>query len=162
MLYLVRHAKAGSRRDWDGDDRDRPLSEAGCRQAEQIAEQLAGPASKRSVRALRTSPNLLRSSPYLRCQQTLEPLARRLGQEVEIDERLAEGTPVEIVLQLLGEEPDGTVLCSHGDVIPETISALHRRGCRLRGEPDWRKATVWVVDRRDGEFLEAHVWAPPS
>ena len=38
MLYLVRHAKAGSSHDFTGDDRLRPLSPAGRRQAKALAD----------------------------------------------------------------------------------------------------------------------------
>ncbi len=57
--------------------------------------------------------------------------------------------------------PDGSVLCSHGDVIPDTINALQRRGCRFMGEPQWGKASVWVLTRENGEIVEATAWAPP-
>ena len=40
MLFLVRHAKAGSRTDWDADDFARPLTGKGRRQAAAIAERL--------------------------------------------------------------------------------------------------------------------------
>lgn len=155
MLFLVRHAKAGSRHDWEGDDHDRPLSKAGLRQAEALAARLGDPERRRNVSGLI-------SSSYLRCRETLGPLSAMTGVAVEVDERLAEGSSFESAIELLGEVPDEAVLCSHGDVIPETISALQRRGCLLRGEPDWRKATVWVLDRRGGEFVDAHVWAPPE
>ena len=41
MLYLVRHAKAGDRAAWKGDDRLRPLSKEGRRQADSLARLLA-------------------------------------------------------------------------------------------------------------------------
>ena len=82
MLYLVRHAKAGSRADWVGDDRLRPLTEGGCRQAEALAERLAPLVAAADAELV--------SSPYLRCVQTIEPLATRLGRSVRLDERLAE------------------------------------------------------------------------
>jgi 8-oxo-dGTP diphosphatase len=154
MLYLVRHAKAGSRHDWDGDDRARPLSRAGRRQADAIAARLAD--------RLDTTPATLLSSSYVRCRQTLAPLAARLAATIADEACLEEGSRFEDTVALLGEVPDGAVLCSHGDVIPEVIEALHRRGCRVRGEADWRKATVWLLDRRDGEFVDARVWPPPT
>ena len=86
------------------------------------------------------------SSPALRCVQSLEPLADRLAMKVEVDDRLVEGSALEDVLALVGEAADGTVLCSHGDVVPELIAALVRRGRKLVTEPDWRKATLWVLD----------------
>lgn len=151
-LYLVRHAKAGSRSDWRGADIERPLSKNGWRQAEAIADRLA----KRPIAALVTSP-------YVRCRQTLEPLAARVDLAIVTDHRLSEGGAFEGVLDLLAELVDGAVLCSHGDVVPDTMMALERRGCIIAGPPDWRKATVWMLDReRDGAISRAKVWSPPS
>lgn len=155
MLYLVRHAKAGSRSAWEGDDRDRPLSRAGAAQAAAIAERWSGPERL-------DPPSTLLSSDSLRCRQTLEPLAGLVGLDIGIDGRLREGTAFEGTVELLGEVPDGTVMCSHGDVIPDAIAALERRGCTVHGTADWRKGTVWAIDRRGGEFVGARVWSPPS
>jgi 8-oxo-dGTP diphosphatase len=151
MLYLVRHAKAGSRSEWKSDDHLRPLSSKGRTQSDLLAARLAPLASGELV-----------SSPYLRCIETLQPLAARIDGAVRADDRLAEDTGFEGALALLGELPDGSVLCSHGDVIPETIGALQRRGCRIVTQPDWRKASVWVITRDpDGVFAEAAAWPPP-
>ena len=81
------------------------------------------------------------SSPYVRCVETLEPTAQLIGATVAIDECLAEGSSTSTVLELIRSLPDGTALCSHGDVIPDTIAALERRGCKFTSPPDWRKAT---------------------
>ena len=151
MLYLVRHAKAGSRSNWLGDDTERPLSANGKAQADALGRKLAKRAAGR-----------LLSSPYVRCVQTLEPLAHSLGTSVESDERLAEAQPFAPVIELLAALPDGSVLCSHGDVIPEVMAALERRGCRFDGEPDWRKATTWVLERDDGDIVSARCWPPPN
>ena len=94
------------------------------------------------------------SSPYVRCIQTLEPLGRRLGLDVVAEPRLAEGGTFEQTLELLDEAGDGAVLCSHGDVIPELIEALVRRGTELLTPPDWRKATIWVLDPPDGDGVD--------
>ncbi len=151
-VYFVRHAKAGSRSNWDGDDIDRPLSANGWHQARLVGAKLA-----------KRSPSALYSSPYLRCVQSLEPLAELCDLEIIADDRLAEGGSFEQVLILLAEAPDDAVLCSHGDVIPETIAALQRRGCRILNQPDWRKATVWRLERsRSGEFETARVTPPPA
>ncbi len=152
MLYLVRHAKAGERAAWRGDDRLRPLSKEGRRQADALARLLA-----------RHTTGELVSSPYERCVQTLHPLAAVLRLPVRDDARLAEGTGFEGALDLLAEVPDGSVLCSHGDLIPDTIGALQRRGCEIVGEPNWRKASVWVLQRNaDGQVVEATAWPPPD
>ena len=150
-LYLVRHAKAGERRLWTGDDLDRPLSKKGWKQSEALAKRLAG-----------RDPSILLSSPYVRCIETLEPLAKRLGTRVDVDKRLTEEEPVDPVIELLAEVPDGTVLCSHGDIIPATVLELESRGTALRTPVDWRKASVWVLKRnKRGEIVHATVWPPP-
>lgn len=150
--YLVRHAKAGRRHDWKGDDRERPLSGPGRRQAAALAERLA----ERFVTSLW-------SSPYRRCVQTLEPLGERTGLIVERDDRLAEGARVEHVMALLRDGGDGAVLCSHGDVVPEVVEALIRRGAAVASDPDWRKASIWVLEfDGDGTVLSVRAEPPPT
>ncbi len=150
-LYLVRHAKAGSRERWVGDDTLRPLSKAGWKQSHALADRLAD-----------LDPTLLVSSPYVRCRQTLQPLAERCGLVVHDDARLAEGEPFEAALALLGELPDRAVLCSHGDVIPDVMAALERRGTEITTPPDWRKGSIWVLDRDGERITSAAAWPPPE
>lgn len=149
-IYFVRHAKAGERRTWEHDDVDRPLSKEGWRQANQLAKRLAG-----------KQATTLHSSPYVRCVQTLEPLADRLGTTVTVDERLREGEPFEPVLDLLLEVGDGAVLCSHGDIIPDVVQALARRGMEVQTPADWRKASTWVLKRKGDHIAKGKVWPPP-
>jgi 8-oxo-dGTP diphosphatase len=151
VVYLVRHAKAGERRTWTGEDLERPLSKAGWKQAHALGKRLQKKGATDLV-----------SSPYLRCIQTLEPLATALRVPVLADERLLEDAGFEGALELLGEVADGAVLCSHGDVIPETLDALVRRGMEVRSRPDWRKGTVWVLKRNDGKITSGTVWPPPT
>ena len=151
FVYLVRHAKAGERRVWEGNDLERPLSKQGWRQAHAVSERLA-----------ERGASSLHSSPYLRCVQTLEPLADLLHTTVYIDDRLMEDRPFEPVLDLLAEVESGAVLCSHGDVIPATIAALVRRGMEVQSGADWRKATVWVLKRKGERITKGRVWPPPS
>jgi 8-oxo-dGTP diphosphatase len=154
VVYVVRHAKAGERRVWEADDELRPLSNKGWRQAEALAVRLGRRLGGRQVDLV--------SSPYVRCVQTLEPLAARLDGTITIDDRLAEAQPFEAVLDLLGDVTDGAVLCSHGDVIPETVQALVRRGMEVQGPPDWRKGTVWVLKRKGDLITKGKVWPPPA
>jgi len=151
-LYLVRHAKAGSRAEWVGDDTLRPLSKAGWKQAEALARRMH-----------RDATGDLYSSVYLRCIQTIEPLANRRRTKIVADERLSEGVGFEGALELLATLPKNSVLCSHGDIIPETIAALERRGCSFLSPPEWRKASVWLLERnRLGQIVTAKAWPPPN
>jgi 8-oxo-dGTP diphosphatase len=151
-IYFVRHAKAGDRSSWSGPDSERPLSKAGRQQAHKLGKRLGA-----------VGVTTLVSSPYVRCVETLEPLAERTGLSIDVDDRLTEGAPFEGVLELLDTLPGGAVLCSHGDVIPETIEALVRRGLDVQTPADWRKASVWVLKRnKHGSFTRAVVWGPPG
>ncbi len=150
-LYLVRHAKAGERRAWVGADFDRPLSKAGWKQAESIGKRLAKHGATGAV-----------SSPYVRCVQTLEPLAGRLDVGVKPDDRLLEGADLEGALDLIAEAAPGTTLCSHGDIIPAVIDALIRRGMQVQTPPDWRKSTIWVLHRNGTRVTKGKVWPPPT
>jgi 8-oxo-dGTP diphosphatase len=103
------------------------------------------------------------SSPFVRCRQTLEPLAKQLGVHVKKDDSLSEAKPFEPMLRLLESTPDGSVLCSHGDMIPDMIAGLQRRGCVITTAPHWKKGSVWVLERAgDGTFVTAESWPPPS
>ena len=104
---LLRHAAAGDREHWDGDDFHRPLDAKGRRQAAALVELLRPLGVRRVV-----------SSPYARCFQTVEPLAAALGLPLELDERLGEGEGL-AALALIQE--DGVVACTHGDVAHELV-----------------------------------------
>jgi 8-oxo-dGTP diphosphatase len=116
-VFLVRHATAGKRSKWQGDDRLRPLDERGRRQAEKLVEQL------RDARF----DNIL-SSPYVRCVQTVEPLAEERGLPVETDEALAEGRGAEAALALFRRTGSDLVACAHGDLVEELLGEKRRKG----------------------------------
>jgi phosphohistidine phosphatase SixA len=149
-LFLVRHAKAGSRSGWVGPDESRPLSKSGREQAQ---------AMKRAL-AEWPVPRIL-SSPYVRCVESVQPLATKLGLPVEPTPMLAEGHNTHAVIELLASLPEYSVLCSHGDIIPAVIEALERHGMAVQGEPDWRKGATWVIERDGDEFVRASVTPPP-
>jgi len=141
LAFLVRHGRAGRRAEWEGDDRRRPLDERGRRQAEGMAERLAGYPVARLV-----------SSPYDRCLQTLEPLARRLELPIEPRDELAEGEPAPPALALIrGLAGAMPVLSTHGDVV-----AL------LCGDDAPRKkGSTWVLEV-DGAAVTPARYLPPA
>jgi 8-oxo-dGTP diphosphatase len=114
---LVRHASAGDRREWDGDDRLRPLDAKGRGQAAELVDRI-GPLKVRRVV----------SSPYARCVETVEPLAEAHGLSVELDDRLAEGAG-QAAFALVQE--DGIVCCTHGDVAAELLGRGMKKGAAV-------------------------------
>ena len=140
-VYLVRHGSAGVRDDTNPDDDDRRLDSDGQLQARKLAEWLRHEPVTRIV-----------SSPYRRCTDTVEPLVEVLGIGLEIDERLAEGTPIEKSWELVSEVGSETVvLCSHGDVIPDIIRRAQLRGMHVPGKSGSSKGSAWTLRHWDGE-----------
>ena len=149
-VYLVRHAKAGRRKVWPGDDGLRPLSKAGRTQARALAQALADDGITRIV-----------SSPFVRCRETVEPLAQRIGLDVALADALAEGASLTDALRLVEKLSDENVaLCSHGDVLGELLHHYARAGVDL-DDDRLEKASVWVLDTADGVVRGARYLPPP-
>ena len=152
-LLLVRHAKAGSRHRWHGDDRDRPLSPPGRRQAEQLVARLDG-----------YRPGRVLSSPYLRCVQTVTPLARAWGTDVVVTPDLAEGATKEglRLARRLMDDDESAVLCTHGDIVPVILEAAADDGVDLGLAPVWPKASTWILHAEGNRWAQAEYLPPPS
>jgi 8-oxo-(d)GTP phosphatase len=116
LLLIVRHALAGHRKSWQGEDRIRPLDERGKRQATGLVEQLEGHAIDRIV-----------SSPATRCVQTVEPLAAARGLMVGARDELVEGQGA-AALERVARESGTGVLCVHGDVLEELCGETLPKG----------------------------------
>ena len=150
--YLVRHAKAGDRDDWEGDDRLRPLSRAGTRQAAELVDRLKDGAITSVL-----------SSPYLRCIQTVEPVARHFGLRVEQERRLAEGSGSEPVVRVIRERSGSNlVLCTHGDVIQEFLEHLLEEGVVSRKGIALEKGSTWALEEESGRIVKARYLPAPS
>ncbi len=153
LIFLVRHANAGDRATWTESDHSRPLSKRGHRQSAALAELLA-----------EFGVDQILSSPFVRCEQTVEPLAHAVGLTVELAGQLAEGTgstAAELIASTAGKN---VVMCSHGDVIPSILELLQRQGTVLKSDNgilDCKKASVWVVAVDNGFATEAH-YLPPA
>jgi phosphohistidine phosphatase SixA len=151
-LYLIRHAKAGSRSRWTADDRLRPLSKPGRGQAESLIRLFDG----RKV-------DVILSSPFVRCVETVQPLAIDRALPVVESEALSEGAPLTSVLELVAELADVTaVLCSHGDVIPMLVEHLEQEGMVVEGERDWRKGSTWILKRAGDRIVRGRSIATPA
>jgi 8-oxo-(d)GTP phosphatase len=133
-LLLIRHALAGHRDAWQGDDRIRPLDRRGRAQAEALIDALAEFELDRIV-----------SSPFLRCVQSVEPLAEARGLELELDDRLGAdrlNDVPHVLEQLAGQN---AAVCAHGDL-------------PWLGDRKFEKGSTWVLDAR----LEPIRYLPPA
>ena len=148
-VYLLRHARAGRRSAWKGDDELRPLSKVGRRQAAASVEVLADADIEQVV-----------SSPYVRCVQSLEALAKARGLDIDVVDELAEGAPVEDALRLF-EKVSGhpTVLCTHGDIVQALLTHFKANGVKV-GKLRMEKGSVWAFETRNGRVTKA-TYLPP-
>ena len=169
-LLLVRHARAGKRGEWNGPDQLRPLDQRGRDQAHRLAEVLP-----------LFAPTAVLSAQRTRCQETVRPLAERLGLPVLPAAALGEeefaaepqaGMAVVTSLLEARSGPGVTVVCSQGGAIPSILMAL---GVRWEGVPGaaangpdaalWppsAKGSVWALGGRPGALSADYYRAFPA
>lgn len=140
-LVVVRHASAGRRSVWKGDDSDRPLDKRGQRQAEALPALLC---AYRPVQVITANVE--------RCRQTVRPtvLAARLplAEEPLFSEDGFRAEPEAAVSRLVALAGAGapTVVCSQGKSIPGLLDGLcSELDGKLRGDPAIRKGGAWLV-----------------
>lgn len=140
-VLLVRHAKAGSRSQWDGDDDLRPLSSTGHDQAQRLARLLA-----------LFGPDRVHSAPPVRCRDTVAPLGLPVVDEPLLGESGYGADPAAGLARFreLAAVPGVTVLCSQGGVIPDVVGTLTGRD-----DVSSRKASTWVLTFAGGGLLSA-------
>jgi len=171
-LLLVRHARAGARGSGPS-DLERPLDERGRAQADALPALLGPllgplldpqpgpqPGAPGPAPAGRTVD--VRTSPALRCIQTVAPLAETLGVPLTIDDALLEGCDVRVLHDRIAGLERPTVWSSHGDVIPELLTMLARRGLDLGAAPTCRKGSTWVIEIVGGRASSARALPPPA
>ena len=121
-LVLLRHAQAIKRKEWDGKDTNRPLSEGGRAQADRLVEVLAA-----------VGVNRIFSSDAERCTSTVSPYAETIGRPIhlypEISERGYEADPsgLEGLSGKVWKPGKITVVSSHRPVLPALAKELGLR-----------------------------------
>ncbi len=155
-IVLVRHARAGRRDDYSGDDAMRPLDGKGRKQAQALIGELSA-----------FAPDAVHSAPLERCRATVAPLAEKLGRAVFFEPVLAEdafrddpaGARRRLV-ELAAERIEGeTILvCSQGGVIPGVVKSLAGRSDVPIGEVGTPKAAYWYLsfDKRRMVQADSH------
>ena len=152
MILLVRHGSAGDRESWVDDDSQRPLDQKGRHQADGLVGIFA---PYRITQIL--------SSRYLRCVQTVEPLAEARGITVHEVKWLEEARDPDYALrQLLQCQGEGLVACSHGDVIAGILLTLTDSVEAIGASPAMKKGSTWCLDTHQGKVVNATYLDVPS
>ena len=155
-VLLVRHAMAGSSSDWVGADKTRPLDETGWAQAEELVRLLS-----------RFEVETIISADFLRCTQTVEPLASAIGLVIKEDELFSElGYPTQEHETLnrvrdLGASLDTTVVCSQGDVIPDLLERLAMEDHVDLPDGATKKGSAWALNFEGRKLFSAEYFPPP-
>jgi 8-oxo-dGTP pyrophosphatase MutT (NUDIX family) len=140
LVLLVRHAKAGKRSEWDGDDDLRPLSSAGWKQAKALQSLLP-----------LWAPARVHSAPRVRCVDTVRGVAEDLAVELSEEARLSEEgywpDPDAGLVRLLevAALEGRAVVSSQGGVIPSVVQSLTEMGGLRLDEFPCKKGSVWVL-----------------
>lgn len=122
-VLLTRHAKAEDRKGWPGQEASRPLTPLGAGQAYALQKELAAYA-----------PVRLYSSPWLRCQQTMEPYSLSTGLSVtpvpSQTEDACAADPrktwdeLQALLRDLSAQHESAAICMHRPVIGAMLNHL--------------------------------------
>jgi len=145
VIVLLRHAKAGRRTQWQGDDRLRPLDKAGRLQARELPAFLSA-----------FTPVSVVSADRVRCVQTLEPFAVATGMDLAIspafsdESYLDDPEATQNELLALAKSLPAAVVCSQGIAVPGLVTDL-------TGLEDTRarKGAAWVLSFADGAVVSA-------
>lgn len=111
--FLVRHAEKVVTGDSEK-DRDAPLSDAGRERAEKLAATLAD-----------AGIDAVYSSPYERTRHTADPLAGKLGLEVEVYQVAEKDASAKLVAKVEADQCGHEVLIvGHSNTVPELLQAF--------------------------------------
>ena len=117
QLYLLRHADAGDPTGWKGPDDARPLSPKGEDQSERLGRFLA---------EVGFEPDVIVSSPKVRAARTAEIVAKALGMDIRLDDRLGRGLDLVAIEAILFDldEPVRPVLVGHDPDFSDLAAGL--------------------------------------
>lgn len=155
-VMIVRHATAGSKARYSGDDRERPLDKRGRAQAESLVGQL-----------LSFGAGELFAADRVRCRQTLDPLAEELGTVIRSEPELTEEAYADNrkagrrrVLEIAAKS-DNPVICTQGKVIPDLIEWWCERDGVRPDKSGNRKGSTWIMSLCEGRLIAAdHIGSP--
>ena len=148
-FILLRHAKAVTREEWQGDDDDRPLDSLGQSQANRLL-------------AIYQVYNIeqIHTSDAVRCYDTVNPIVKGLGIKLEVTGKLGESTykkdkekAFEYAKDLIKEDAR-ILLCSHNPILPKMLNKLTKKSDVDADEGKLSPADGWVIHRNGKEIIQ--------
>jgi 8-oxo-dGTP diphosphatase len=148
-FVLLRHASAGGKDTWKGDDLDRPLDAEGAAESDLLARLLGCYGTCRVI-----------SSAAERCVATVRPYAALTGAKLEVEPALTVGAfeddpkagPALVAAAVAAGRP--TVICAHRENIPPLLAAASEAlGAAPPDASALRKAGFWVLHSAGGALI---------
>jgi 8-oxo-dGTP diphosphatase len=153
----LRHAKAVSRQEWQGDDDDRPLDSLGSYQADRLIPIYSA-----------FKINEIHSSDALRCYDTVSKLARRLEIKFEVSDKLGESAykkdkekAVDYCKDLIRLDKS-ILICSHNPILPKILSKLTKKVEVVTDDEKLQPADSWVIHRNGKKIVQVDRLAAPK
>ena len=156
-FILLRHAKAVTRDEWQGEDDDRPLDSYGQNQAKRLL-------------AMYQVFNLeqIHSSDAVRCYDTVIPIAKGLNIRLEVTGKLSEDTykkdkekAFDYAKELM-KSNESVLLCSHNPILPKMLNKLTKKSEVDADEGKLLPADGWVIHRIGKEVIQIDRIDSPS
>lgn len=147
-LIILRHAKALERGDWDEADSQRSLSEIGFDQAQLMLKHLQPFALDE-----------IYTSDYIRCVQTVTPLAHSRGLAIteipNLNEENFENDPQRSIAfaNAVKQDEKNILICSHNPVIPTMLRGILNTKLKNKDLIKLEPGDAWVVHRVKGEII---------
>ena len=156
-LILLRHAKAVTRDEWQGEDDDRPLDSYGQNQAKRLL-------------AMYQVFNLeqIHSSDAVRCYDTVVAIAKGLNIKLEVTGKLSESTFKKDKEKAFDYAKDlmklneSVLLCSHNPILPKMLNKLTKNSEVDADEGKLLPADGWVIHRIGKEVIQIDRIDSPS
>lgn len=147
-LIILRHTKALERGDWDDLDSKRTLDEKGLQQAASLITHLAPFAIDE-----------IYSSDYIRCVQTVTPLADvrnlRITEIPNLNEENFDLDPERSIsfANAVKQDEKNILLCSHNPVIPTMLRGILNTKLKNKDLIKLEPGDAWIVHRVRGEIV---------
>jgi len=156
-FILLRHAKAVSRQEWQGDDDDRPLDSLGSYQADRLIPIYSA-----------FKIDEIHSSDALRCYDTVTKLARKLEIKFEVSNKLGESAykkdkekAVDYCKDLIKLDMS-ILICSHNPILPKILSKLTKKAEVVTDDEKLQPADSWVIHRNGKKIVQVDRLAAPK
>lgn len=156
-LIMLRHAKALNRKEWLGEDSDRPLEQLGSLQAMRM----------HSIYQVYGVEKII-TSDAIRCYDTVEPLARVLDVKLKVEKDVSEDSwkkdkdrAIDFAKDVIKEEMT-TIVCSHNPVLPRMMEKLTKKIDFDYPDNKLEPGEAWVIHHKKKEVLQIDRVAAPN